>query len=138
MTVRDRIALSRPVLAVGTAVLAATRYASVRVARPRLAMLACPLAVIPFMLGELWWLALPLFIGSWWWADRSWRWTWIIAIECASFGTVWAYSFSEALAQFANSRMVVGCIWSFAALSIAIVSLWSRRQRGSQDDYPGY
>ena len=90
------------------------------------------------MLEELWWLALPLLIGSWWWADRSWPWTWIVAVECAAFGTVWAYSLSEALARFAESRVVVGCIWSLAALSIALVSLWSRRKRGSQDDYPGY
>jgi hypothetical protein len=101
-------------------------------------MVACPLAVIPLMLSELWWLAILLLIGSWWWADRSWRWTWIVAIESAGFGTIWAYSFSEALAQFGNSRAVVGCVWSLAALSIAVVSMWSRRQSGSRDDYAGY
>jgi hypothetical protein len=101
-------------------------------------MIAIPLIVPVFTLLQLFWFVPLTFAMSWWYADRTWRWTWIVAVECACFGSVWSYSFSEALAQFPTDRLVVGSLWSTAALATALVSVWSRRANGHLADYPGY
>jgi hypothetical protein len=138
MTWRDRVALSKLMLAFGTLSTHASRLIDQRTARPLTAMIVCPLAVIPLSLYGVWFLVGLCFVASWWWADRAWRWTWLVSVECGAFGSVWAYTFSDALSRFDGARIVTGTIWAGASLLMALVSLLNRRRNGHLDDYAGY
>lgn len=101
-------------------------------------MIAVPLAINASWMSQQWWAFIPLAGGAWWYADRSWPWTWIVAVEAGAFGTLWSYSYACALAFFDNSRPLVFAIWAAMALSLTLVSLHNRRHNGSSPSYPGY
>ena len=114
------------------------RVISNRAARPWTAMIAVPLAMIVCWLSEEWFTLPLLCMTSWWWADRRWPWTWLVAVEAGAFGSVWAYAGASALAQFADARPFVFIVWIGVALTLASVSLLNRRRNGHFEDYPGY
>ena len=101
-------------------------------------MVAVPLTINASWLTEVWWAVLPLAVCAWWWADRSWQWTWLVAVEAGAFGTLWSYSGATALAQLPRDRLVVGSVWVAMALTLAGVSAYNRARNGNLPDYPGY
>ncbi len=101
-------------------------------------MTAVPLAMVACDLLQLWGLFIPLCCCAWWYADRKWRWTWVVAVESGAFGTLWAYSFAVALSQFATHRLLVGAVWVSLAAALAAVSLVNRVQNSQFPDYAGY
>jgi len=101
-------------------------------------MVAVPLEMAATMSVELWWAWPALIFCIWWWADSRWRWTWIVGVESGLFGTLWTYSGAQALAQFPQSRIIVGAIWIGLALALAAVSAYNRRTNSSSPFYPGY
>src|ERR1700722_11236340 len=109
---------------------------SKRRARPWTAMLAVPLAITAGLMLQQWWTLIPLCCCAWWWADRTWPWTWIVAVESGAFGTLWSFSGASALAQFPEHRLIVSTIWIGFALSLAAVSAYNRSQNGDRRDYP--
>jgi hypothetical protein len=101
-------------------------------------MTAVPLAMVASDLLQLWGLFIPLCLCAWWYAERKWPWTWLVAVESGAFGTLWAYSGAVALAQFAAHRLLVGAIWVSLAAALAAVSAVNRAENSQSADYPGY
>ena len=126
LTWRDRFALSAPVLALGCTLSSISVAVESRRRRPWLAMAGVPLEMAATMTLQLWWTWPALVFCIWWWAPSSWKWTWIVGFEAGLFGTLWVYSFATALAQFTDSRLIVGTIWIGSALALAGVSACNR------------
>jgi hypothetical protein len=103
-----------------------------------LAMVAIPLEMSATMCLLLWWTWPALIFCIWWWANSTWRWTWIVGVEAGVFGTQWTYAGAVALGNFPNSRAIIAGIWIGCALALAAVSAFSRYRSGSSPDYPGY
>lgn len=135
---RDRLAISDFATRIGRWIDACRVYVDGRRSRPWLAMVAVPLAMNITTLALLVWTWPVLIICIWWWADRSWRWRWIVGVEAAAFGTMWTTSFVYALAGNPGSRLIVGAIWIALASTLAAVSAYNRQQNGSSPSYPGY
>ncbi len=138
MRLLANLPLSRPILAIGSLRIAIADVCRRRRSRPWLAMVAVPLTLNAAWLTEVWWAPLPLGVCAWWWSDRSWRWTWLVAVEAGAFGALWSYSGASALREFPRYRLVVGAVWIAMALALAGVSAYNRAQNGNETDYPGY
>lgn len=128
LTWRDRVALSRPIIAVGTSVTLIALALRSRRRRPWLAMVAVPLEMSATMSIGLWWTWPALIFGTWWWANSTWRWSWVVGTEAGIVGTEWSFGGAVALGDFPNSRLLVGSIWIACALALAVVSAHTRRQ----------
>jgi len=101
-------------------------------------MVAVPLVLNAAWLTDMWWAAIPCVVGAWWWAERSWPWAWLVAVESGAFGCLWSFSYASALAEFQSAQLTVACVWIAMALALAGVSANSRRRDKHQADYPGY
>jgi hypothetical protein len=86
----------------------------------------------------LWWTWPILIFCIWWWADSTWRWTWLIGFEAGLFGTQWTYAGAVALGEFPRSRPIITAIWIACAFALAAVSAHSRRRNSSSLFYEGY
>ncbi len=100
-------------------------------------MVAGPLAMSAAMAELLWWTWPVLIIGIWWWADRSWRRTWIVGVEAGIFGAQWTIAGALALGDFPGARLLIGTVWISSALALAGVSAYNRCQNGPSPTYPG-
>lgn len=125
-TWRDRVALSRPIIAVGTSVTLIALALRSRRRRPWLAMIAVPLEMSATLSVGLWWTWPALIFSTWWWANSEWRWSWVVGVEAGIVGTEWAYGGAVALGDFPDSRPLVGSIWIACALALAAVSARNR------------
>jgi len=101
-----------------------------RTTRQLTASVSIPLAMTAAMLEYLWWTWLPLIICAWWWADRTYRWTWIVTIEAGAIGAQWAYLGTFALAAWPTNKLLVAAIWVGYAALLAAASLVARRTAG--------
>ena len=126
VTLRDRVALSDSVISAGRLLSNLAYMVSQRRNRPWLAMVAVPLLMNATMLMTLWWTWPGLIVCVWWWAERSWRYSWVAGVECAAIGTCWCMAGSSALALFNHSVLLVGAIWIATALVLAVESYLAR------------
>jgi hypothetical protein len=102
-------------------------------------MVAVPLAMVASMMVFLWWCWPPLIVVAWWFADRRWRWTWIVAVEAGVDGTLWAYTGATALGYFVEARLLVAAIWiGFALLLLAAFVYIRHNDRDLPPRFPGY
>jgi hypothetical protein len=85
-----------------------------------------------------WWLWPSLILCAWWWADRSFRWTWIVSIEQGAIGAQWAYLGAYALAAWPTQLVIVGTGWIGYALVLATASWIGRRHAQRDQPYRGY
>lgn len=138
MRLMDRVLLSRPVIGIGRWRSSIDHYIYIRKSRPWTAMVSVPLAINATALLGMWWAFPVLCICAWWWADRAWPWTWLVAVESSAFGTLWAYSGANALAEFASARFLVAILWISLPLCLAATSIYTRHRLGALPDYPGY
>jgi hypothetical protein len=83
--------------------------------RPWLALIAVPLAMNASGLIQLWWLWIPLVAGAVS-CTPAWRWSFVLTLQLAVFGTEWAYVGATSLAQWPAQRLVVGVAWASVAL----------------------
>jgi hypothetical protein len=138
-TWRDAVALSRPILALGRVLTVGAELIRTRRSRPWLGMVAVPLAMLASMLRLLWWCWPPLIAVAWWFADRRWRWTWLVAVEAGVDGTPWAYAGAMALGSFPNARLIVAAIWIGLAVLLLAASVSIRHgNREAPPRFPGY
>ena len=138
MDVRDRVALSAPVITLGRARSRAAEAMWNRTAHPLVAMVAVPLMMTAAALVGVWWEWPMLIFCGWWYADRASRWTWILTIEAGAIGAQWAYIGATALATWPSHIELVGAVWIAYQLLIAAVSYLARRQGRHGQTYPGY
>ena len=62
-----------------------------RAHRPWMALVICPLAMIPVALIADYWVLVPIAALCWWWAnDDDWTWAWLLGILEACWGIQWA------------------------------------------------
>ena len=94
--------------------------------RPWFAMVAVPLLMNATMLLSLWWTWPALILCIWWWAERSWRYSWVFGVECAATGTCWCMAGAYALVLFNHSVLLVGTIWIVTALILATEAYLAR------------
>jgi len=134
----DRVALSERVIRIGRIRTRVHVALSSRRSRPWIAMVAVPLAMTATMLLLDWWAWPALGLCAWWWADRSWRWTWLVAVEAGLVGTQWAFIGAYGLADFPNHRGIVAAVWIGFASALAGASWLNRRRNGAKPFYPGY
>jgi len=134
----DRIALSDHTIRVGHLRTRIDGALMGRRSRPWTAMVAVPLEMVATMLVLAWWTWPILGICAWWFADRSWRWTWLVAMEAGLVGTQWAYIGVYSLADFPNHRTAVAAVWIGYAAALAFVSWLNRRRNGTKPTYAGY
>lgn len=109
-----------------------------RKCRPRTAMISVPLTMLAGWLTQQWWTIIPLGLCAWWWAERTWPWTWLVAVESGAFGSLWAYSGATALAQFPAYRIPIALGWIGIAAALALVSGMTRIRNRQLPNYPGY
>jgi len=126
MNVRDRIALSEPVIVIGRLTSSLAYTVLHRSSRPWLAMVAVPLLMNATMMLTLWWTWPGLIVFVWWWADRHWRYTWVVGVESGAVGTCWCIAGASALAYFNQSVPIVGFAWIATALLLALESYLAR------------
>ncbi len=138
MRVVDRLAVARPVIAVGKVWESMTRLTDSRRPRPWTAMESVPLAIVATSLVGAWWAFLPLALCAWWWAERSFPWTWLVSVESGAFGTLWSYSGASALAEWPDRRALVGLVWIALPVALGVVSAFARSREGHLPHYPGY
>lgn len=101
-------------------------------------MVAVPLEMTATMSLFLWWTWPVLVLCIWWWADSTWRWTWIVGVQCGLFGTEWTYCGAVALGQLPQWRPLVCTLWLGCPLALAAVSAYNRSRNSSSPLYPGY
>ena len=101
-----------------------------RVERPLLALVCCPLAMIATTLSEQWFLLPALVIASWWWTP-SWRWSWLLAAEEGLFGVQWAFVGARSLAAFRDHLASVGVFWIAGPTVLVVAGLWTRTREAS-------
>jgi hypothetical protein len=109
-----------------------------RHARPWIASVAVPMAITAAALLQLWWTWPALIGGAWWWADRSWRWAWLVPIEAGAIGIQWAYLGVYAIGQWPTHLMLVGLGWAAYPAVLAGICLYERRQQVQAKPYDGY
>lgn len=98
--------------------------------RPWLALVAVPLAVVAAVCAFQFWLVVPLFVLSWYWAPADWPWGWLLAVLEACYGVQWVYLGAAFLDGFSADRIVVGFLWALYAGLVAVVGMQNRRLSG--------
>jgi hypothetical protein len=91
-------------------------------------MIAVPLEMTASMLVALWWTWPPLVACAWWWADRRWRWTWLLAVTKGIVGTLWASVGAFSLREFPHSRPLVATLWTAFPAVLAALSALNRHR----------
>lgn len=97
--------------------------------RAWLALVGIPLALIAAALSGEWLACPPLLAASWWWT-KSWRWSWVLALEEGAFGAQWAYTGATGLALFRAERTLVAIVWVAIPAALAVAA---RRNRERMD-----
>jgi hypothetical protein len=82
-----------------------------RTARPRLALVGMPLAMVAALMSGQWWAPIPLAACAWWWAPTDWGWYWLVALLRGALGFAWASTGASALAAWPDLRPVTAAVW---------------------------
>ena len=92
-----------------------------------LGMVAIPLAMTATGLLGLWW-TWPVLVIESAIAARSWRWSWIVALELAFVGTEWAFVGACAMASWPSLILPIGTVWAAFPAVLAVAVAHHRQQ----------
>ena len=94
--------------------------------RPRLALIAVPLAMNATGLVGLWW-TWPVLVAGAAACTPAWRWSWVLTFQLGAIGTQWAYVGAIALAVWPDHRVLVGVVWTGGVLALGLAGDFNRR-----------
>lgn len=89
-------------------------------------LVVIPLAMTATGLLQLWW-SWPILVAAAWVWSPEWRWTWVLTLQLAFFGTEWAFTGAYALAYWPGRSVLVGAVWASAMLALAVIAALNRR-----------
>lgn len=92
-----------------------------RRARPHLAMLGIPLAIIAGCLTQPL-VVFPLIVCAWWWAPRTLAIEWTVVCGRGLIGMEWALIGINALVAFPNQTLLVGTCWACSAFALGAMA----------------
>jgi len=102
-----------------------------RKARPHLAYLGVPLAIIAAAWDAP--LLTPLLaFCAWWWAPHEWGYEWIMVVGRGVVGVEWALIGVDLIDVYPTAPLEAGAIWVGVALGIGALSELSRRPARSR------
>ncbi len=90
-------------------------------------MVSIPIAMTATGLLGQWW-SWPLLLMESVVATRTWRWSWVVALELAFVGTQWAFVGASALASWPSLILPIGTLWAAFPAVLAVAVAHHRQQ----------
>jgi hypothetical protein len=90
-------------------------------------VVAAPLAMTATGMLDQWWSWPVLLIDSAM-ATRSWRWSWVLALELSLVGTAWAFVGAIALGTWPSLLLPIGVLWIAFPATLAVTVAHERQQ----------
>jgi hypothetical protein len=83
----------------------------------------------------LWWAWPVLLVDVWGWTPSR-RWLWVLALEEAFVGVMWATAGISALTQFGDHELLIGVAWGGFPVALAGAGIVNRRRHNRLEPTP--